>query len=91
MEFLEVAIERTLEKAFGLTPRQAQFVIAYGGLVLLVYASTVLTRKLRAFAQRLSATVLARWEECKRVCAGLSRFHVAAFIALAVALLLLFN
>ena len=43
IQVVEISVEHFLENAFDLTPRQAQFIIAYGGLIvgigLFVYAT----------------------------------------------------
>ncbi|MFZ4700742.1 MAG: hypothetical protein ACOYMG_11895 [Candidatus Methylumidiphilus sp.] len=43
-EVVELAVEHFLESAFGLTPRQAQFVLAYTGLGLGIYLLIKLVR-----------------------------------------------
>ena len=43
---VEVFLEHILEQAFDLTPRQAQFVLAYSGLLLMVVLALQLLKKL---------------------------------------------
>jgi len=53
VEFVEVMLERFLEKIFHWTPRQAQTFIAWSGLALLVYAAAWLGRKACAAIRRM--------------------------------------
>jgi hypothetical protein len=52
VEVIEINLEHFLEKTFDLTPRQAQFVLAYSALALVIYLCVYLTRKAYAAAQR---------------------------------------
>ena len=45
VEVVEITLEHALEHVFGLTPRQAQFVLAYSALVLGAYLLVYLSRK----------------------------------------------
>ncbi len=45
IQFVEIGLEHFLENAFDLTPRQAQFVLAYGGLIMGIGVFVYVTRK----------------------------------------------
>lgn len=60
IEVVEITLEHFLEHAFGLTARQAQFVLAYTALALVLYALWRLFRKVQAAIERfrLAASAL---------------------------------
>jgi hypothetical protein len=61
VEVIEVNLEHFLEKTFELTPRQAQFVLAYSALALVIYLCVYLTRKACAATQRAGRAAAALW------------------------------
>lgn len=94
VEFVEVMLERFLEKIFHWTPRQAQTLIAWSGLALLVYGVAWLGRKACAAVRRMSC--LARdyanaWMDTARLVWGrASWLHFAGVAAVVGAALYLF-
>lgn len=77
VEVVEATLERVLEKVFGLTPRHAQFVLAYTALLVGVYGLVIGVRKAyaagirawlaaKALGLRLVASAQAVWRQPRR-------------------------
>jgi hypothetical protein len=63
IEIIELTLEHFLEWAFHLSPRQAQVVIAWSGLLLAIYLTVILLRKAYRAARRAFFAALARWRQ----------------------------
>lgn len=94
LEFVEVMLERLLEKLFHWTPRQAQTFLAWTGLALLVYWTVKLVRKACAEARRAFAALQSHGRACadsaRAAWGGLAWFHFAGLAAAAVLAFYLF-
>ncbi|HWP01526.1 MAG TPA: hypothetical protein VNL74_13040 [Methylococcus sp.] len=61
VEIIELALEHLLEAAFGLSPRQAQTVLAWGGLMIVLFLSVHFIRKAYRITQRTCLEAKKRW------------------------------
>lgn len=61
VEVVELALEHALEKLFGLSPRQAQTVLAWSALGLVLYGAAWALLKAHAAALRTFAALKERW------------------------------
>jgi hypothetical protein len=61
IEIIELTLEHLLEAAFGLSPRQAQTVLAWGGLMVVLFLSVQFIRKAYRITQRICLEAKKRW------------------------------